>query len=405
MVPVRGPTNKSSVREERQPARDEAEEVAPGVLRIQLPIALPGLGHVNCYALEDDKGVALVDPGLPGPATWRQLKRRLDEAGLPIDRVHTVVVTHSHPDHFGQAGRLRKRNGARIVTHRSFRTYLDPAAENDDEETVAVFQPDPGHHHGPDDHGPDHHGHQPGDDGGPGNGADGEAAPEQPRRASVTPEPNEFTPFSAATPWGGPGRQVPLARRLKYLATRYAAGRFMATPSPTDRVEDAEVLRLGGREWISVHTPGHTRDHLCLWDPAAGVLMSGDHVLPTITPHISGLGATIDPLADFFTSLERMETFDGVSAVLPAHGLVFDDLAGRARSIREHHHQRLDTLLESGDELGRATVEDYMRQLFQSRSWGPMAASETYAHLEHLRLTGRALVSSDGHQLRYEMRG
>ena len=55
------------VREERRPARDEAEEVVPGVLRIQLPISLPGLGHVNCYAMEDAKGITLVDPGLPGP--------------------------------------------------------------------------------------------------------------------------------------------------------------------------------------------------------------------------------------------------------------------------------------------------------------------------------------------------
>ena len=39
-----------------------------------------------------------------------------------------------------------------------------------------------------------------------------------------------------------------------------------------------------------MHTPGHTADHLCLFDPAEGVLLSGDHVLPTITPHINGIG-------------------------------------------------------------------------------------------------------------------
>ena len=40
--------------------------------------------------------------------------------------MHTVVVTHSHPDHFGGAGLLRTRAGAEVVTHRSFRTWLDP---------------------------------------------------------------------------------------------------------------------------------------------------------------------------------------------------------------------------------------------------------------------------------------
>jgi hypothetical protein len=31
-----------------------------------------------------------------------------------------------------------------------------------------------------------------------------------------------------------------------------------------------------------------------------------------------------------------------------------------------------------------------MQHLFKERSWGDMAASETYAHLEHLRILGDA---------------
>ena len=378
---VTEPPASNELREERRPAREEAEEVSPGVLRIQLPIALPGLGHVNCYAMEDRNGVTLVDPGLPGPATWRQLKRRLSAAGLPVERVHTVVVTHSHPDHFGQAARFRSRFGAEIVTHRSFRTFLDPGAEADDEDPTTVFEPAatcPG---------PDpSFGHQ------------------APQKATATPGPvAEPGPFARTTPWGGKARQLPLRRRLGYLMARFAAGRFMATPAPTKRVDEAEVLVLGGREWVAVHTPGHTRDHLCLWDPANGVMISGDHVLPTITPHISGLGATVDPLADFFRSLDRMQGFEQVRTVLPAHGLEFADLAGRAESIKDHHRERLAHLREAGDELGRGTVEQYMRRLFKERSWGTMAESETYAHLEPLRLLSPAKVSSDGLQLRYEM--
>lgn len=395
------PSVASQPREERRPARDGVEEVAPGVLRIQLPILLPGLGHVNCYALEDERGVALVDPGLPGPNTWRQLKRRLTSAGLPIERVHTVVVTHSHPDHFGQAERLRKRNGAEVITHSSFRTFLDPSSENDDSDAETVFQPGPAGDGCDHSHGVAHehshgvaHDHSQADDGAV-----------DPARASASVGPIlDSGPLARSTPWGGKPFQPAIARRLKFLAGRFIAGRFVAAPSPTRRVEDAAVLSLGGREWISVHTPGHTRDHLCLWDPANGIMLSGDHVLPTITPHISGTGVTVDPLADFFTSLDRMQTFDGVTTVLPAHGLGFKDLAGRADDIKAHHHERLETLRKSGDDLGRGTVEEYMRRLFKQRSWGAMAASETYAHLEHLRLLGQAAVTSDGSQLRYEMR-
>src|SRR3990172_5186432 len=117
-------------RQEQEPARSEVAEVAPGVLRMELPIALPGLGHVNCYALLDRRGAALVDPGLPGPATWRAIQDRLRRAGLSPRHVHTVIVTHSHPDHFGGAVRLARESGAEIVAHRSFRFGVIEATQD-----------------------------------------------------------------------------------------------------------------------------------------------------------------------------------------------------------------------------------------------------------------------------------
>ena len=356
-----------SVREERQPPREGVEEVAPGIMRIQLPISLPGLGHVNCYAMEDGRGITLVDPGLPGPTTWKALQRTMASAGLPIERVHSVVVTHSHPDHFGQAGRFRRKYGADIITHRTFRTFLDPEAEDQEAADDMEIADRPA-----------------------------KALVESARGQDLSPGP-----MGKVTPWGGERHSMPRSRRLRYWAMRKAAGKFVATPTPTTRVEDAQVLALGGREWVAVHTPGHTIDHLCLFDPAGGVMISGDHVLPTITPHISGLGTTVDPLKDFFDSLDRMTTFSGVRTVLPAHGLAFTDLAARADDIKRHHHERLEKLRQASGELGQGTVHEYMQVLFAERSWGPMAESETYAHLEHLRLLGEAAVDESGKQLRY----
>ena len=65
---------------------------------------------------------------------------------------------------------------------------------------------------------------------------------------------------------------------------------------------------------------------------------------------------------------------------------------------------RLATLREAGAKLGRGTVEAFMRELFQPRSWGSMAESETYAHLEHLRLSNEASVDDQGTELIYEVR-
>ena len=64
--------------------------------------------------------------------------------------------------------------------------------------------------------------------------------------------------------------------------------RMLMVPKPTQVLEHSEVIQLGRSEWLTVHTPGHTNDHLCLYDPVNGTFLSGDHVLPTITPHIGG---------------------------------------------------------------------------------------------------------------------
>jgi glyoxylase-like metal-dependent hydrolase (beta-lactamase superfamily II) len=323
---------------------------------MQLPISMPGLGHVNCYALEDERGLAVVDPGMPGPGTWRALTDRLRQVGASPGNVHTVVVTHSHPDHFGGVDRLQSASAPEVVTHRSFRTWLDLDEERDPD----ALEPD----------------------------GDPEPAPASPLRGKLPWRDAEFSP-------GGPRMRNPVIRRL--------ARRWMRSPRPTRRLDDADVVRLAGREWLAVHTPGHTLDHLCLLDPAEGVLLAGDHVLPTITPHVSGLAAGADPLANFLASLDKVRELEGVRLVLPAHGDPFTDLAGRVDAIRRHHRDRLEAIHRATAEAGRATVETVTQQVFHPRAWGHMAESETYAHLEHLRHQGRVAVDDRGPDLVYEV--
>src|SRR5689334_24724670 len=126
---------------------------------MQLPIWMPGLGHVNMYGLLDDRGLAVVDPGLPGPQSWKALRARLQTAGYKAKDVHTVVVTHSHPDHFGGAGRFRDKFGAEVISHRSFRTFFD-LAEDDTTDLAEAdgseVDPHAGHDHAAHDHDHDH---------------------------------------------------------------------------------------------------------------------------------------------------------------------------------------------------------------------------------------------------------
>src|SRR5258706_14180634 len=129
------------MRQEDEPATTKIDEVAPGILRMQLPLRMPGLGHVNCYALEDEHGMTIVDPGMPGPQAWKLLLERFQLAGFQLKNVHTVVVTHSHIDHFGASGRGRQKAGAKGGTSSTFRTWWDPTDVG--ETGLQAAQPDP----------------------------------------------------------------------------------------------------------------------------------------------------------------------------------------------------------------------------------------------------------------------
>jgi glyoxylase-like metal-dependent hydrolase (beta-lactamase superfamily II) len=336
------------VKTESRPPDGSAEEVADGVLRIMLPVDLPGLGHVNCYVLEDDRGLTLIDPGIADGVSHRVLTERLAAVGLDVRRAHTAVVTHSHFDHFGGVARLRAIDTivpVETVGHRSFgdgwRTAYESIVQSEDSGSL------------------------------------------EPR---TDDEVSAITGHLVRdTPWGTPTEPFPVDL-LRTWSEGLAIFDVFRPPVISQPLDDGDFLSMGGRVWTALHTPGHADDHLCFWNADLGVLFGGDHLLPTITPHISGISTYDDPLQEFFDSLERVGQLEGATIVLPAHGDPFTDLSGRASDIAEHHGLRLDRVREIGQEIGPATVEGYMQMLFRERSWGSMAMSETYAHLEWLRL-------------------
>ena len=215
---------------------------------------MPGLGHGTAARWRTSGGIAIVDPGLPGEESWRHLVDRLDRSGAGLARVHTVVVTHSHPDHFGGAGRVRKEVGAELITHELFRTWWDPT---EDETPLEDATPNPW----------------------------------------------------GSTPWGG---DEYMPDRTGGSGSRPCAGQPLpgAGPAAGRGRRDRDPRRCSGCRCIR----RATRPTLCLFDPAEGVLLSG-HVLPTITPHINGIPSW-DPLAQFFASLDRMTELEGVTIVL-----------------------------------------------------------------------------------------
>jgi len=92
----------------------EIETVLPGVHRVPLPLPGDALKAVNVYLIEGDDGYTLIDSGWDDRRSWQALTGGLRSAGVDLRAVRTVLVTHLHHDHVGQASALHRATGAQV---------------------------------------------------------------------------------------------------------------------------------------------------------------------------------------------------------------------------------------------------------------------------------------------------
>ncbi|WP_026550221.1 MBL fold metallo-hydrolase [Arthrobacter sp. Br18] len=84
------------------------QDVASGIHSIEH-------ANTNCYLVQDDDGLTLVDAGLPGAR--REIFSALGMLGRSILDVRAVVLTHGHFDHVGTAEYFRARHGIPVFGH------------------------------------------------------------------------------------------------------------------------------------------------------------------------------------------------------------------------------------------------------------------------------------------------
>lgn len=309
------------------------ELVTDGVWSV--PVVFPGnpMRYTLSYVLVEGSECLVVDPGFDSPEGYRQLKSGLAQAGVGPSEVTGVLATHFHTDHLGMAKRLAGGSGAWIALGQA------------ETRNISVF-----------------------DDAGEESEAD----------------------KSRMRQWGVPEARVP-------EAAMNVAGlmHLRQLPDPDLRLADGEAVPFGTRSFMVVETPGHTPGHICLRDGEREIFLSGDHVLPRITPNVSlEIRGDRDPLRKCLESLGRIEGDDHFE-VLPAHEYRFRGLAQRARTLREHALERSREVLRAIDTHREPTVWSVATRLSWSRGFDSLgglqlrlALSETAAHLQYLGTSG-----------------
>ena len=323
-------------------------EVAPGIYQLKVPIPDNPLGWVLPYLVPGDDGYTLIDCGWDTPEAFAALEDQLHELKLTFDDIRRLLVTHVHPDHYGMAGRIKEVCDASIIIHQRERDFIR-SRYREPEQLLARMTTWLTEHGVPEDETPNLQ------------------SSSMPARAWVVPtEPDEVL-------WGG------------------------------------ETLDFGTYKFIVYWTPGHAPGHICFYEPDQKIIMTGDHVLPTITPNVSlHPQQTGNPLGDYLASLQRLEPLE-VDDVLPAHEYAFKDLRGRLREIVQHHKDRLIEMFGIiGDDEATAyevaSTVVWATGTFDTFSfWMRRAAiSETLAHLEYAVQEGQLRQTKRDGVIRYE---
>ncbi|GAA1054043.1 MBL fold metallo-hydrolase [Dietzia natronolimnaea] len=71
--------------------------------------------NVNCYLIEDEDGVTLVDAGLP--VMWSMLIDALEATNRRPDEIRALILTHGQFDHVGFARRAQQEFDIPVLVH------------------------------------------------------------------------------------------------------------------------------------------------------------------------------------------------------------------------------------------------------------------------------------------------
>lgn len=291
------------------------------IYRIAIPVPFP-MKYVYCYLLKNESGYTLVDTGLNyknARAAWEEVFVRLQ---IQSKEIHTIILTHFHPDHSGMAGWMQQKTGATVWM-----------SETDINMFELAFQ-------------------------------------KQEQLANV----------DGLLAENGVGKELREAIQGNLSMITKNVQPFAEIKPIADK-----NWNLDGRLWDIIATPGHSEGHLCFYQKEEQILLAGDMILDKITPNISlWPGGSKTPLQDYLSSLNKLKDYK-VAEAWTGHGEVIRDVPKRLQELIDHHKERLERIKNLAiNKSGFAITEElFAERELNAHQWR-FAISETLAHLEYL---------------------
>ncbi len=333
----------------------EIQEVVPGVFLItekgSFGVMRP---PVNIYVIPGPDGLVF-DAGYGNLRSLRQFERGFREIegyctqkGLPFC-VRRIIPSHAHPDHFAGLKKLRKRLGFKVLL--------------------------------------------------------------APKTAAVIANRQAYRRVYNHDYFGRGADGYPLVKRLFWGIVQEVGGYFYEGLYGTAFIKQPDrlcpvpgPLKVNGEQWLLLASPGHSEDHISLYDPVRGLLFAGDNVLRTLN---TWLGPPRSDLEVYVASLRELRALPGLRMILSAHGSPIERPAERIDEIIAWRRRRVwEVYGVIRDSAEGISLRGIFKVLYPGEGWMKWVLAEGWMRLTVNYLEGRGwIVSERRGSRRYYLRG
>lgn len=297
--------------------------------RVRLPVPF-FVRHVYVHLIEnhDNSRLVLVDCGPATEDAFTALDNHVRSIGYSIEDIETCIVTHSHYEHYGLLKRIKQECNARIFAHPAMLT----SASIDFNEVLYSIQ--------------------------------------------------EL--FIA--------NGMPITTVDKFLKLYRDIMKETPKPLIDEVVHDRGYISTNPGKLRIIWTPGHAKDHVCIYDEAARIMFTGDHVISKVTPQIglTYIAQSENPLKVYQQSLKELLNYD-VEISFPGHNQTIENTHLRILEILKHHKSRERWILEALDT--KLTAFEIRSRVFGENQstigHHIISYTETIAHLKSLKASGK----------------
>jgi glyoxylase-like metal-dependent hydrolase (beta-lactamase superfamily II) len=233
--------------------KSRLREIDSGIFCIKIP--QPFYPDTNVFLITGE-ALTLIDAGFPGQETVTILSDSLKHLGYSLQELSTIIYTHPHVDHLGGGIFINQEVKVKNIGYRG-----QPSGEEENFESFT---------------------------------------------ANARKDHLEIGRYVLEGDLPGIGKE----ELFNYIETYFPQVGGLAGIID---VKDGETLDLGGAKLNVIHTPGHSSYHICLYEPARGILFSGDLLIGRLPPLFN--------VRDYLKSLTRIGQED-IRLILPGHGPV-----------------------------------------------------------------------------------